>query len=370
MYGEIKNIYLVAGTRPNFMKVAPLWQELGKHREIYRTYLIHTGQHYDPGMSSVFFSDLHLPTPHYNLGVGSGSYAQQIGKIMVAFEGVCDEVRPELVVVVGDVNSTIACALIAKNLCIPVAHVEAGLRSGDLAMPEEINRILTDRISDFHFIHSRDAEKNLLAEGISPQKIHFVGNVMIDSLRKLLPRATESSIHARLNLGEKEYAVVTVHRPSNVDDPKVLRGILEVIVEMAETIPIVWPIHPRARQAIQQLKLEKLLKNRQNLHAIHPLGYIDMLALTKKARVILTDSGGLQEEAVVLGVPCLTLRNATERPVTVEVGGNCVVGTQPSDIKEALKSLLNRKGRAFPIPELWDGKAAIRIVDVLINNFS
>ena len=360
-----RTIMLVAGARPNFMKVAPLIWELRKYPERFHIQLIHTGQHYDAEMSEVFFQDLELPRPDRFLGVGSGSHAEQTAKIMVAFEQECLGERPEIVVVVGDVNSTMACAITAKKLCIPVAHVEAGLRSRDWSMPEEINRVVTDSISDMLFTPSRDADQNLMLEGIPGEKIHFVGNVMIDTLLKLLQKTEGSDTLRRFGVEAGEYTTLTLHRPSNVDDPAVLKGIVEVIVDLARELPIVWPVHPRSRKNLEKFGFLRLLEASGGIRLSEPIGYIDMLALNRRARLIITDSGGLQEEATILRVPCVTLRNNTERPITVEVGCNQVVGNQPSGIQCAISSALNGNGREIRTPEFWDDRAAERIVDIL-----
>ena len=348
------------------MKVAPLMKKLSKHPDAFRARLIHTGQHYDTEMSDVFFCDLDLPQPDRLLGVGSGSHAEQTAKIMVAFEQVCIEERPDLVVVVGDVNSTMACVITAKKLCIPVAHVEAGLRSRDWTMPEETNRVVTDAVSDLLFTPSRDADENLLREGVPAERIHFVGNVMVDCLLAQLPKTEHRDSLQRFGLNEGNYAILTLHRPSNVDDPEVFYGIVEVMRELSQELPIVWPVHPRTRKNLEDFGLLSRGKNGNGVKLTDPIGYLDMLTLNRSARIIITDSGGLQEEATVLGVPCITLRNNTERPVTVDVGGNQVVGNRPAGIQSAIASVLNGKGHKFRIPELWDGKAAERIVDVLM----
>jgi UDP-N-acetylglucosamine 2-epimerase (non-hydrolysing) len=286
---------------------------------------------------------------------------------MIAFEKVCIEQRPDLVIVVGDVNSTMACAITAKKLCIPVAHVEAGLRSGDWTMPEEINRVVTDAVSDFLFTPSRDGDQNLLREGVAPEKIHFVGNVMIDSLLAHLSRAEGRDTQARLGVESGRYATLTLHRPSNVDAPGVLAGIIDVLIDLSRELPIVWPLHPRSKKNLENMGLLTRLEAARGMILTDPLGYLDMLALNRSARMIITDSGGLQEEATVLGVPCITLRNNTERPVTVECGCNQVVGNHPDAIRGALFSALTRDRRTIRTPDLWDGKAAGRIADVLVR---
>jgi UDP-N-acetylglucosamine 2-epimerase (non-hydrolysing) len=349
------------------MKVAPLLRELQKYPKIFRTQLIHTGQHYNAEMSDIFFRDLALPRPDHFLGVGSGSHAEQTAKVMVAFEKVCVEERPDLVVVVGDVNSTMACAIAAKKLCIAVAHVEAGLRSWDWTMPEEINRVVTDRISDLLFTPSRDADENLLREGIAADRLYFVGNVLIDSLVAHLPKTDSCDALQRFSIEAGNYATLTLHRPSNVDDPEVFRGIVDVMIELSGELPIVWPIHPRSRKMLERLGLVQRVASSYGLKMTDPIGYREMLTLNRWARMILTDSGGLQEEATILGVPCITLRQNTERPVTIEVGANRVAGNHPATIRSAVYAVLKGDGPIIRIPELWDGKTAARIVDILIR---
>jgi UDP-N-acetylglucosamine 2-epimerase (non-hydrolysing) len=352
------------------MKVAPALQEFRKHPETFQTRLIHTGQHYDAEMSDVFFRDLDLPRPDRFLGVGSGSHAEQTARVMVAFEQVCVEERPDLVVVVGDVNSTMACAITAKKLCIPVAHIEAGLRSRDWTMPEEINRVVTDAISDLLFTPARKADANLIREGIPPERIYFVGNVMIDSLLAQLPKTEHRDTLQRFDVEAGKYAVLTLHRPSNVDVPEVLSGIVEVMIELAQELLVVWPVHPRASKMLQQGGLLPRIERTPGVKLTEPMGYLDMLALTRRARMILTDSGGLQEEATVLGVSCITLRHNTERPATVEAGANRLAGNQPGGIRAALRAVLDGREPQIRIPELWDGKAAARIVDVLVHRYA
>jgi UDP-N-acetylglucosamine 2-epimerase (non-hydrolysing) len=352
------------------MKVAPPLQELCKHPETFRTRLIHTGQHYDTEMSAVFFRDLGLPRPDRFLGVGSGSHAEQTARVMVAFERACVEERPDLVVVVGDVNSTMACAITAKKLCIPVAHIEAGLRSRDWSMPEEVNRVVTDAISDLLFTTAREADANLLREGIPPERIHFVGNVMIDCLLAQLPKTEHRDTLQCVGVEPGNYAILTLHRPSNVDVYEVLSGIVEVMIELSRQLPIVWPMHPRASRRLGQSGILHYIDRNPSFKLTDPLGYLDMLTLTRWARMTLTDSGGLQEEATVLGVPCITLRQNTERPVTVEAGANRLAGNQPAGIRAAIRSVLDGKRPTIRIPELWDGKASARIVDVLMHFYT
>lgn len=342
------------------MKMAPIIAAL-KGRHGVKQVLVHTGQHYDAKMSDVFFQDLGMPDPDVHLGVGSGSHAQQTAKVMVEVEPVLVREKPDWVLVAGDVNSTIAVALVAAKLGSRVAHVEAGLRSRDWTMPEEVNRVLTDRLSDLLFTPSRDGDENLLKEGIEPARIHFVGNVMIDSLRAALPRARQSRIHERLELEKGRYALATLHRPANVDDPEALGRLVSALSEIASELPVVFPIHPRTRARLPQGLSVGGIK------LIEPLGYLDFLALTAAARLVMTDSGGIQEETTALGVPCLTMRENTERPVTVEVGTNQLVGTDPARVLPAAREVLAGKARRGRIPELWDGRAAERIADILLR---
>jgi UDP-N-acetylglucosamine 2-epimerase (non-hydrolysing) len=359
-------ITAVVGARPNYMKVAPIWRELDKRTEVAKR-LVHTGQHYDRNMSKVFFDDLQLPKPDVYLGVGSAPHGEQTGKVMIEMEKVLAGKRPDLLVVVGDVNSTMAGALVAVKLGIPVAHVEAGLRSFDRAMPEEINRMVTDIVADLLFTTEPEAERNLLREGVDKSKIHFVGNVMIDSLRYYGPLAEErSKILDELGLAPRGYGLVTLHRPSNVDDPAMLGRILGSLVDLASRCPLVFPAHPRT---------QKIMKNggfsapADRLRIIDPVGYLDFVKLMTHARVVLTDSGGIQEETTVLGVPCLTIRENTERPVTVEIGTNRLVGVSPERILEEGRKALDEPDRQGRIPDLWDGKAAQRIVRVIDEYF-
>lgn len=358
-------ILLIAGARPNFMKVAPIWAEMRRRPDVFEPLIVHTGQHYDVSMSDTFFDDLRLPKPDIHLGVGSASHAVQTAKIMTAFEPVVLEQKPDWVVVVGDVNSTIACALVCSKLGVKVAHVEAGLRSGDRSMPEEINRILTDAISDILFTTSADADENLKHEGIQPEKIHLVGNVMIDSLMQHLKLSENSTVRQELGVEGKDYAVVTLHRPSNVDDPNVLEGIVGAMVVVAEQLPIIFPVHPRTRARLDEFGLGESIAN-SGIRLTDPLGYLDFLRLYSGARLVMTDSGGLQEETTVLGIPCLTLRHNTERPITLEQGTNVLVGTDPEKIKHAALDVLssNDVTKREPI-RLWDGNSARRICEVL-----
>ncbi len=351
----------VAGARPNFMKIAPLRTELARRRDRFEAILVHTGQHYDQAMSESFFRDLGIPEPDVNLGVGSGSHGEQTAQVLMAIEKILLERRPDAVLVVGDVNSTLAATLAAVKLHIPVAHVEAGLRSFDRAMPEEINRILTDAVSGWLFTTEPSAETHLLREGVARERIHFVGNVMIDTLLAHRERARALDTLERLGLEAGRYAVLTLHRPSNVDSPDQLRRLFGVLSRLGDRMPVVFPVHPRTANAIRN----NLQGERLNLRMTEPLGYLEFLRLLMDARMVLTDSGGIQEETTALGVPCLTLRESTERPVTVTEGTNTIVGTDPTAIEAAIEKQLASPPPTGRRPALWDGRAAARIVDVL-----
>jgi UDP-N-acetylglucosamine 2-epimerase (non-hydrolysing) len=347
------------------MKVAPIVAEMKRRSQEFSPLVVHTGQHYDAAMSDSFFTDLELPNPDVHLGVGSGSHAAQTAAVMKRFEPVVIQEKPDWVLVVGDVNSTFAAALVCVKLGVKVAHVEAGLRSRDRTMPEEINRLLTDQIADLLFTPSADADENLLAEGIPSERIRLVGNVMIDSLYQHLQQARQSSIRERLGLTDQRYAVLTLHRPSNVDARETLAGIVSALERISRELPIVFPVHPRATKTIAEHGMLERVKKISNLHLIEPLGYLDFLNLYSNAQLVLTDSGGIQEETSVLGVPCLTLRENTERPITVTMGTNKIVGTDPEKIiAAALAALEMPTGRSVEIP-LWDGHAAERIVAAL-----
>ncbi|HZN03249.1 MAG TPA: UDP-N-acetylglucosamine 2-epimerase (non-hydrolyzing) [Candidatus Polarisedimenticolia bacterium] len=356
-------VLLVAGARPNFMKVAPLLRALRGRPDRFEPILVHTGQHYDETMSDVFFKELGIPRPDRHLGVGSGSHAAQTARIMEAFEPVLHDAKPDRVVVVGDVNSTAACALVASKMAppVPVAHVEAGLRSFDRAMPEEINRLVTDALSDLLFTTSPDADRNLRSEGVPRRRIHRVGNLMIDTLRAFVRRADGSDVLRRLRLAPP-YALLTLHRPSNVDDETTFRRILAALEEIGRGLPVLFPAHPRTTERLRRLGAGN---GTRGLRLVEPLGYLDFLHLQKRASLVLTDSGGVQEETTILGVPCLTLRENTERPITLTRGTNRLVGTDTRRIvTEARRALRKRRGRAPTIP-LWDGRAAERIARVL-----
>ena len=354
----------IAAARPNFMKVAPILHAAKKYPGI-QCSLVHTGQHYDERMSDLFFRELELPRPDVHLGVGSGSHAAQTARVMLAFDEVLDQQPADMVLVVGDVNSTLACALVAAKRGIPVAHVEAGLRSGDRSMPEEINRILTDQISDLLFVTERSAIDNLKGEGCSSERIHFVGNVMIDTLLQHRERAKQSDILRRLELAPKSYAVCTFHRPSNVDTEEAAVKTTIALEELLHRLPVVLPIHPRTRARLMEYGLLERLQRWTNLHLIEPLGYLDFLALMDGARLLFTDSGGIQEETTVLGVPCLTFRDNTERPITVTEGTNRLIGTDPHRVGAAVDAVLESAKPTGRIPELWDGLAGERILSIL-----
>ncbi|RQW01381.1 UDP-N-acetylglucosamine 2-epimerase (non-hydrolyzing) [candidate division KSB1 bacterium] len=356
----------VAGARPNFMKIAPLMQKMQKYSNVFPM-LVHTGQHYDERMSKLFFEDLQIPQPDIYMEVGSASHAVQTAQIMMAFEQVLLQEQPDLVVVVGDVNSTIGCALPAVKLQIPVAHVEAGLRSFDRRMPEEINRVITDAIAEYLFVTEPSGVENLLCEGIPKEKVYFVGNVMIDTLLANKAKADQSAILQELYLCSQEYALLTLHRPSNVDDQKIFCGILDALSEIQRQLPIIFPVHPRTRQRLAEFGLSSRIASLNNLRLTEPLGYLDFLKLLAEAKFVLTDSGGIQEETTILQVPCLTLRENTERPITVQQGTNVVVGTNPERIIKESYQILNGKVVSGRIPDLWDGKAAERIVRILME---
>ena len=354
----------VVGARPNFMKVAPLHRAL-ERSGLFHSMVVHTGQHYDERMSDIFFRQLEMPEPDIYLGVGSGTHAQQTARIMTAFEEVVVQERPDLVIVVGDVNSTLACSLVAAKMHIPVAHVEAGLRSGDRRMPEEINRIVTDSISDYLFVTEQSGIDNLQAEGVAQDKIFFVGNVMIDALVQFRQKAAQRTVLDDLGLYPSSYVLMTMHRPSNVDREEGLKTLLDTIEHLAVKQPVVFPIHPRTRQRFKDFDLTARLEAISNLMLLEPLGYLEFLRLMEQASVVITDSGGIQEETTYLNVPCLTLRENTERPVTVELGTNELMALEPDRISRHVGALLGNGKIQGTTPPLWDGKAAERIVRVL-----
>ena len=349
------NILHVVGARPNFMKVAPVLHALKKHDGVSQV-LVHTGQHYDANMSDVFFEQLGLPAPDVNLGVGSATHAKQTAEIMSRFEAVVEDCRPDLVLVYGDVNSTMAAALVCAKLGVRTGHVEAGLRSGDRSVPEEINRLVTDQLADLLFTPSKDADRNLHREGVSSDKIFCVGNVMIDALVKLLPQAQWEPKNGR----PERYALVTLHRPANVDDVLVLKTILESLIEVSADLTVLFPVHPRTQSRISHLGLDK-----QRIRLLEPQPYLSFLAMQCGAAVVITDSGGIQEETTYLGVPCLTLRENTERPITVSLGTNVLVGHDPNRLRNELAKILAGHAKRGSIPPFWDGRAAERIASIV-----
>ena len=354
----------VVGARPNFIKIAPIVEAMKNHRTL-EGLLVHTGQHYDEAMSKAFFDDLGIPQPDINLEVGSGSHAAQTAAIMARFEPLLLERKPDLVLVVGDVNSTLACSVAAAKLGIPVAHVEAGLRSFDRTMPEEINRLVTDALSDLLFTTSEEANANLAREGIPKEKIFFVGNVMIDTLTRHRAIAERSTILQQLSLRKRDYALVTLHRPSNVDDERALREILTAFRRIEQQVGIVFPVHPRTRKRLTEFGLDRDMARMKRLVLTEPLGYLEFLKLMMHARLVLTDSGGIQEETTVLGVPCLTLRENTERGVTITHGTNRLVPLTSQAIADAAAKAMAEKTDGAPVPPLWDGHAAERITEIL-----
>jgi UDP-N-acetylglucosamine 2-epimerase (non-hydrolysing) len=360
------HILHVVGARPNFMKAAPVLRALRAYEDVRQT-LVHTGQHYDTNMSDIFFQELEIPEPDSNLGVGSGSHAQQTAQILSQFEPVVQSYKPDLVLVYGDINSTMAAALVCAKLCIPVGHVEAGLRSFDRTMPEEINRLITDQIADFLFTPSIDGDENLLREGVAADKIHRVGNVMIDSLVRLNSIAQESTVVADLNLQPGNYGLVTLHRPSNVDDPTMLASLLDALDEISRELVLIFSVHPRTRQ---RLEASNTNHRGSRVRMLDPLSYIDFLALQRSAKLVITDSGGIQEETTYLGVPCLTVRKNTERPVTVTSGTNILIGDNMARLKQEVARILAGRPKQGNVPPLWDGHAAVRIAAVITSKWS
>jgi UDP-N-acetylglucosamine 2-epimerase (non-hydrolysing) len=359
-------VLCVVGARPNYMKVAPIMRAFEREAPRRRPLLVHTGQHYDESMNGRLFQDLELPPPDVNLNVGSGTHAAQTAEVMRRFEPVIDDLSPACVLVVGDVNSTLACALVAAKKLVPVVHVEAGLRSFDRSMPEEINRVLTDQISEVLYTTERSAHDNLAREGVAPERVHFVGNVMIDSLHMHMRRAVpfEATLAAagvaKGAIGAGGYGVVTLHRPSNVDSPHTLTAVLGTLEAVSRRLPLVWPMHPRTGANIEQFGMLALLERMQGA-VLPPQGYLEMLGLMRDATLVLTDSGGIQEETTALGVPCLTMRENTERPITVEQGTNTVVGIDRQLILSCVERILSGQGKLGRVPELWDGRASQRI---------
>ncbi len=360
-----RKILCVAGARPNFMKIAPIHEALARD-EALTSRIVHTGQHYDAGMSDVFFRELGMPEPHAHLGVGSGTHAKQTARVMLAFEDVVLDEDPDVVLVVGDVNSTLACALVAAKLHVPVGHVEAGLRSFDDRMPEEINRRLTDQVASWLFVTEQSGLDNLRKEGVPDEKVHFVGNVMIDSLMRCRELAGRRRLREDLGLEASEYVLMTMHRPSNVDRRGPLNRVLNMIEALTEDWTVVFPMHPRTRESLEDHGLWERAENVDRLRVLEPLGYLDFLHLLEDAGVVVTDSGGIQEETTFLQVPCLTVRENTERPVTVDVGTNELIELDPTRVAARVREIMRGGlGRETGVPELWDGKASERIVDVL-----
>jgi UDP-N-acetylglucosamine 2-epimerase (non-hydrolysing) len=356
-------IDLIAGARPNFIKIAPLVEAIQCKKEQgmeigYR--LIHTGQHYDKSMSDSFFQELEIPSPHHNLGAGSGSQAEQTARIMTGYEKVLEQKNTDLCLVVGDVTSTMACAITARKMLVPVAHVEAGIRSGDWSMPEEINRVVTDSITNYFFTTSETAGQNLLKSGVEKDRIYFVGNTMIDTLLKCRSRFTKPRVWNDLNLKDRQFFVLTLHRPANVDAQRHLKATLEAIMEARRNIPVVFPVHPRTARHLEEAGIHL-----EGLHTIAPLSYLQFNYLVERAKAVITDSGGITEETTVMGVPCMTLRDNTERPETITMGTNELIGTNPENIRPAMDRLFAGKWKKGVIPEKWDGRSAKRIIEIL-----
>ena len=359
-------IMIVVGARPDFMKAAPIIERMRRFHDFLEPTLVHTGQHYDEKLSGLFFEELKMPRPDINLGVGSGSHAVQTARIMIEFENVVLENAPHLVAVVGDVNSTLACALVARKCHIPVAHIEAGLRSFDMGMPEEVNRVLTDRISDYLFVTESSGFQNLVMEGVDEDRIFFVGNVMIDTLMEHLRVASSRPVLSNLGLTEKRYALLTLHRPENVDDRESLARLIEALATISQIVPIVFPCHPRTRLNIDKFGLAYYFDDNR-FRLIEPQGYLNFLRLESQAALVLTDSGGIQEETTIMNVPCLTLRKNTERPVTLTDGTNILVGPYPEKILAAVENILGGKIKSGQAPKYWDGRASERIVEVFLR---
>jgi UDP-N-acetylglucosamine 2-epimerase (non-hydrolysing) len=354
---------IIAGARPNFMKIAPIIDAIHKFQgfgHIIKYRLIHTGQHYDKNMSDSFFDQLGIPKPDVNLGAGGGSQSEQTASIMIGYEKLLNTEKTDLCLVVGDVTSTMACSIVAQKLQIPVAHVEAGIRSGDWSMPEEINRLVTDSISNYFFTTTREAGENLIASGVNEKKIHFVGNTMIDTLLKHRANFQKPKIWSELNLIKGSYLVITLHRPANVDEESKLKLLIDEIIEHSNNLPIIFPVHPRTARVLQSIGIKH-----SRLHTIEPLSYLEFNYLVENAKAVLTDSGGITEETTVMGIPCMTLRDNTERPETIHTGTNELIGTDPRAIKPAMEKLFTGNWKVGAIPEMWDGKTAERIVFIL-----
>ena len=363
----MKTIISVVGARPNFMKVAPLYREFLKYKNKIKHIIVHTGQHYDEKMSKIFFDDLELPKPDIYLGVGSGTHSVQTAKIMVEFEKIVDEQKPDLAIVVGDVNSTLACSVVASKMFVPLVHVEAGLRSFDNTMPEEINRKVTDVLADMLFVTEKSGMENLSKEGIAPDKIHFTGNVMIDSLVQYREKSKNSNLLNELKLKSREYILTTIHRPSNVDQKENLQKILTIFDGFQTDIPIIFPMHPRTQKNIEMFGLKERFDNFKNVKIVEPIGYLDFINLMANAKFVLTDSGGIQEETTYLGIPCITMRDNTERPITIEVGTNYMTGLNIEKVIEIGNNIINGNIKEHTIPQFWDGHAAERIVKIIID---
>lgn len=363
----MKKVISVVGARPNFMKVAPIHRAFQKYSDKVQHFIVHTGQHYDAKMSDAFFNDLDMPHPAYFLNAGSGSHAVQTAKVMVEFEKICIDEKPDFVIVVGDVNSTIAAALTAVKLGIPVAHVEGGLRSGDRAMPEEVNRLATDAISNYCFLTEPSAWENLKREAFPEENMYMVGNTMIDSQCYAMPKTAKSAVLSDNNLAKGEYVLITTHRPSNVDEPDQLEMLLKVYAYLSKHRKVVFPIHPRTLKNIEKFNLQKYTENNENIIFLEPQGYIDFLNLMLNCDFVMTDSGGIQEETTAIQIPCLTLRTSTERPITISEGTNKLIIPEYENIISAIDEILNQPRKAGKIPELWDGKAAERICEIIVN---
>jgi UDP-N-acetylglucosamine 2-epimerase (non-hydrolysing) len=365
----MNKVISVVGARPNFMKVAPIHRAFEKYSDRMKHIIVHTGQHYDPNMSDYFFKDLEMPQPDYFLGVGSGTHAEQTAKVMIEFEKIAEEVKPDIVIVVGDVNSTLACAITAVKQGITTVHIEGGLRSFDREMPEEINRIVTDSISDYCFVTEKSAIRNLTREGLPNERIFFTGNTMIDSQKHALKKAEKSNILDELGLDPRRFILCTLHRPSNVDNEAQLTKLIDIFEDISDFRKIVFPMHPRTRKNIARFNLSERVNNIENLIITEPYGYVDFLALMLRSDFVITDSGGIQEETTALEVPCITLRNSTERPVTCDIGTNVLVPPASGNIKEEIMNMVSLPRKKGQIPEMWDGHAAERIAEILYNMF-